>query len=396
MKNTALYIFLAILFIYLIATSLSKKVMEFTWNEDYDMLSNEPYSSLVLSESLARNPNVHELFISEYPIGDFDLDDLSIDQYFLFFVNQRLRFDTESLNGILDYVEEGNNVFFSAYSLDAFLLSELELKVSSKKQALKDTLFTASLLIAEKKKNFTLKSKSGEAVSNYFSSIPNSMEILGYDDDGKVNFIRKKIDRGYLYLHLMPKAFANLNLVDPKTIKYADAVFELIAAKSYYLDNYYKGDYQFQSESHSAFDYLFKHPQLSFAFYFAIILILLFLLFNTRRRQNIMKLHSKPANKSKEFAYTIAQLYYSRKDNKSIAKTEIAFLMNHFRESYHYQKIKLNERLAEEIAYQSNCSKKLIVNIFNKIIQINKMKVVESADLLALTELIKEYHNTRV
>ena len=72
----------------------------------------------------------------------------------------------------------------------------------------------------------------------------------------------------------------------------------------------------------SPFRYFVSQPPLRIALYTALVMLLLFMVFNSRRRQRVIPVIKPPANRSLEFMKLVGTLYYERHDNADLLHTK--------------------------------------------------------------------------
>ena len=72
----------------------------------------------------------------------------------------------------------------------------------------------------------------------------------------------------------------------------------------------------------SPFRYFVSQPPLRVALYSALVMLLLYMVFNSRRRQRVIPVIKPPANRSLEFMKLVGTLYYERHDNADLMHTK--------------------------------------------------------------------------
>ena len=77
-----------------------------------------------------------------------------------------------------------------------------------------------------------------------------------------------------------------------------------------------------QMRKESPFRYFVSQPPLRVALYSALVMLLLYMVFNSRRRQRVIPVIKPPANRSLEFMKLIGTLYYERHDNTDLFHTK--------------------------------------------------------------------------
>src|SRR5690606_30346951 len=123
----------------------------------------------------------------------------------------------------------------------------------------------------------------------YFSKIDTlNTTVLGYqankESQKRINFIKIPYRTGYFYLHTQPAAFTNFHLLKKDHYQYAESVLSYVPKGDVFW--YTKGQNS-ESISGSPLRYILSQPALKWALYLSLIGILIFILFNAKRKQRI-------------------------------------------------------------------------------------------------------------
>ena len=161
--------------------------------------------------------------------------------------------------------------------------------------------------------------------------------VIGYNQNKATNFIVFFWGKGRLYLHAEPRAFSNYFLMSNKNHRYAIQVLQMLPQfpEHVYVDDYYnKRDYKSASNSPSFLNTLLKNPPLAWAFFIVLGLLLLYILINGKRRQQVIPIIKPTENSSVAYAEAIAGLYLRQDSNSSIAEKQIMYFNEGIRASY--------------------------------------------------------------
>jgi hypothetical protein len=145
-----------------------------------------------------------------------------------------------------------------------------------------------------------------------------SPEPLAYDNNGDTVALRFRVGEGELFLVSTPLMFTNYGTLDGNNASYA---FRLLS--------YMKGMPLIRLDSYrdargtgaaTPLRYIMKEPPLRWAFFAALAVILLFMVFTAKRRQRAIPFVCPPANESLRFTLLVANLYYQRKDYRDMLR----------------------------------------------------------------------------
>lgn len=165
-----------------------------------------------------------------------------------------------------------------------------------------------------------------------FSSINDKIEILGYteskDSDTKklnkdgASFMKIKFGKGNIYIHKEPLFITNYYLLKPGNDKYAAGVFSYLSKRK----TVWFTDISVFSSS-SLLRFVLLNPPLKYAWWLFLSGILIFILFNAKRKQRVVPIIEPLQNKSADFVKSIGNLYLQEGDfHDMMAKKSQYFL----------------------------------------------------------------------
>ncbi len=235
--------------------------------------------------------------------------------------------------------------------------------------------------------------------------------VLGVNEAAKPNYIVMFIGKGRLYLHAAPRVFSNYFLLTNNNYKYLENVLSYLRfePKNIYWDEYYKnksyhqkrksgssGDGNGQDKKEfSSFNVINKYPALLWAFWLSLISILLFVLFNMKRKQRIINEVKPNINTTVTFTETVGRLYLQKKNNKNIAEKMITYFYEHVRNKYFLNTNEINGQFIITLAGKSGFGKEETEKLFNMISAIQATESVEDEELLELNEHLQKFYKNK-
>ncbi|NLR81854.1 DUF4350 domain-containing protein [Chitinophaga eiseniae] len=266
-------------------------------------------------------------------------------------------FTTEKdIDAMLQYVAPGNELFIAVNNPDPVLAQQLKFAVTESSSFQQQQVgwvqrYTDASVPLDT--SFTYK---GMVAGNYFSSIDSSITtVLGTNYKNKPNFIRVAYSRGYIYLLLNPYTFTNYFLLHQQNVNALETQLSYLKdyADNVYWDDFYSHQHSAQSGDFSEWQVLMRYPAMRWALWLSILLLLLYVVFESKRRQRIIP--DKPAlnNTSLEFVDAIGQLYYQRHDNHNLAHKMIVHLLEYIRSRYYMDTNVLNEEFVTTLSKKS-------------------------------------------
>ncbi|MEZ2446440.1 DUF4350 domain-containing protein [Chitinophaga sp. RCC_12] len=365
MKNKPLYIVLFVLLLLVVLVIVSGNLANKKNEQSTDMTQSSFYSKdKKAGGAYAAFKMLPQLFIRNSVqvvtkpfTRTFDKDsELKFRNNVYILVADRL-FTTESdIEAMLDYVSRGNELFIAVNTPDPLLEKHLKfVTVESNNMQLKKE-GVVQRYADETIPMDTSFSYPGRVSGSYFSAVDsNTTSILGYNYKNKPDFIRVAYRGGFIYLLLNPYTFTNYFLLHKQNVKALETQLSYLIsdAGNVYWDDFYNSQHSAQSGDFSEWQVLMRYASMRWALWLAVILLLLYVVFESKRRQRIIP--DKPAvnNTSLEFVDAIGQLYYQQHNNYNLAHKMIIHFMEHIRSSYYLNTNVLNDEFIASLARKS-------------------------------------------
>lgn len=166
-----------------------------------------------------------------------------------------------------------------------------------------------------------------------------------------------------------PLLFTNYGMLEGNTFVYIFRLMSYLADLPVYrTEAYVKTDAMLVAEQ-SPFREFIKRPPLRWALYLALLGVVLFMIFTARRRQRVIPIISKPANRPLEFIQLIGTLYYQRKDHVDLVRKKFKLFAEELRKTagVDISDVNTDDReyllLAEKTGMNSDRLKKVIRQI---------------------------------
>lgn len=283
-------------------------------------------------------------------------------------VTRRFDADEDEMDKLISFAQKGNDVFVSAQYISAAADRLLKCASSSYdftflavEDLNNDMKISLSAPPYEKKSHYAYPGKS---FNSYFTTIDSlTTDVLGYDGTGRTLFIHLRTGKGNFYIHLEPLAFTNYFILHKNNMDYYEKVLSVIdpGVNKIVWDEYYirKPQSGKQKEKKGWFKVLMnmeneegKKPFRA-AFWLAIVLLLVYVLMEMRRRQRYIPIIKKPKNESLDFVKTIGRLYYDKGDHSNLCRKMSAYFLEHVRNKYKLATGNLDEEFIKNLRYKS-------------------------------------------
>lgn len=360
------------------------------WSETYDIAGKSPYGCYILNKMLV------PLFPGETVLNSYDcfyvaLDSNRVEQENLIAITSNFNPDQFELDVLLKFVAKGNDFFVSSSSFGNSFLNRLKIKVAS-------SLIDTSLLLSGKEKLFLLnpelRNDSGYQYDKKMASVWISAfdtlntEKMGTNQTGNVNFICMKYGMGNIYLHTTPQVFTNYHLLQGNE-EYAAKTLSYLPIRKTVLDHYYK---PYRVINQSPMRYILTQPPLQSAYYLLLLTLLLYLVFESKRRQRVMPVLKPLENQSLRFVKTIGALYFKQRNNTDLTQKMTLYFREFLRGRYYLVNISSSPDCVELISVKSGVSIDLVQSLLRHIDYCQTVTKVTDSDLIELNRKMELFN----
>lgn len=309
------------------------------WRKNFDINEKSPFGLYVFNNEvngLLKN-NVIKSELSPY---NFYNKSKSAPHNILLIESE---IDSESWKKILEQVEKGSDALIISDFYHQNIADSLDFEPGTISYRdhnlleLTDTKFAGDSLALDK-----FPSNKG------FSSIKKTDEILGVSsyDGGKANFIKINHGKGHLYLHSDPLIVTNYYLLKPGNEKYVQDVFSYLPVRK---SIWFSGDNKNVVESRSPLRFILSKPALKYAWWLLLAGLLLFIIFNAKRKQRIVPIVEPLKNKSVEFVKSIGNLYLQEGDFHDMMAKKAQYFLNRVRMDLLIDTKNIDDELAQTL-----------------------------------------------
>jgi hypothetical protein len=345
-KSLRIYVIILLLLLVVIIALDVNKPKPINWEPTYAINDKIPLGLYVLDQELPKltNQKITKIGTSayEYLKPHYNYDSLVNNYRFngtILNISDNKIIDEQSVQEILYFVSHKNNAFFSMKELPKMILDSLKIEVGFD---LKVTDSIQHLWLANSAFKNKIFDYREEVAPDYFSKFDTiNTTVLGYQsgDTSRVNFIKVNYKSGDVFLHTQPAAFTNFHLLKDNHYEYAEKVLSYIPkSEIHWLTNQKLAD----NSEKTMLDLIFKNPALKWAWYLFIFGMLVFMIFNAKRKQRIVPIIKPLENTTVDFAKTIGNLYYQEGDHTTIIDKKIIYLLEKIRNEYLIDTAKLD------------------------------------------------------
>ena len=355
------------------------------WRKNFDTEKKSPFGLFVFDQEAKKllGNDFKKITVSPYEYYRFSKNQKP---HNLFFINQNP--DDESLDKILDQVSKGSDAFLITKDIYGKIADTLKLGYTSTVNyedentlKLTDTKFKKDSLYLDK-----LPGRFG------FRRVGKNTEILGSVEAAETksaNFLKIKFGKGHFYIHSEPLFITNYYLLKPGNEKYAEDVFSYLPKRE---TIWFTESGAFQSGSMMRF--ILSKPALKYAWWLFLGGLLLFVIFNAKRKQRIVPIVEPLKNKSVEFVKSIGNLYLQEGDFHDMMAKKAQYFLHRIRIDFLIDTQKLDEDFAKKLHLKTGKSQE---KINEAIVLIKKgmdpYSAVMQGDLIKMNKILDEILN---
>lgn len=362
------------------------------WSQSYEQSDSRPLGSEVFYDQVKKKPGDWE----DVNLPPFEAIRDAPSEATYVFINKYFTTDPDEFGLLLDWVRNGGHLFISASHLSALLLDSLGLKenkLSEEFQA--ERVFNLSLEIPM---ILTQPATYNQFHAGDYFQWEDSVQVqtLGKIQDKsnsdtvglQPNFIQLREGNGLITLHAFPEAFSNYFLLDNSNKPYTEQVLGTWDLNHpVLLDQYIKAG---KVTNSSPLYLIFSNPNLKAAYFTCWVILLLWVLFEGKRRQKAIRVITPPQNQSLEFAKTISSIYLNRQDKTQLGQLQLKLFWYYCRTKFKVQGENMEE-LASLLSIKSGVSLKETQDLFRQLTLLEAKKQLSSQDIQLINQLIQDF-----
>ena len=289
---------------------------------------------------------------------------------------------------LLKYVSKGNTVFIATEGISKSLADTLSLEIrpfdvgtDSPHLRLVNPALGSGATYAMRKRT----------VDGYFRKLDTARaEVLGMNTRNRVNYVRYRFGDGQLLLHTAPLAFSNYFILKDSNSAYVEKALGYLPRKPAHLywDEFYKSG---RGGASTPLRVILTKAPLRAAYFVALASILLYILFQSKRRQRIIPIIEKTRNDSVDFVETVSRVYYNQANHGNIAHKKLQYLLDFFRSRYGLQTQALDEQFEHRLSQKSGYPPDKVRVLVSVINQVRQQDQLTPEELMQFSRLIDDF-----
>jgi hypothetical protein len=296
----------------------------------------------------------------------------------IFLLAARLRVDKEDTEALLQLLDSGAHVLATAREFGGKLADTLQIETD------------ADLIEALVEDGDTLEIKES---LYYFSAYDSSRAaVLAENEDGQAVLLRYRQGQGELLLSSVPQAYTNYFMLQESLTQETTASLNLLPQRDLIWNEYY---HLGRMESTTPLRFVLSVAPLRWAVYLTAAGLLLFILFESKRRQRAIPVVQPPANTTLEFVETVGNLFMRGASHREMAKKKIIYFREYLLSHYRLQGEWQEEAFRERVAHKSGKAREEVNKTFDLILDLQEKKNIPAEELIRLNQCIDIFYTQK-
>ncbi len=228
--------------------------------------------------------------------------------------------------------------------------------------------------------------------ANIHYTVADIPDTLGYVK-GKANMIRYAVGEGHITLHAAPLVLSNYFLLQNDNKRYLSGLWSTLPAD---ITHVYWLEYYKRSLPVSGANVMWRYPATRFATILAILGLLIYVLFESKRRQRIIPIVPPLQNSSVSFVETVGRLYYNKKNHMNLADKMINHFLEWVRNTYFINTNQINDSFIEQLTVRSGQPEETVRNLAHMIHETRLRNAIgDEAYLYELYNTIQQFYKSK-
>ncbi|NNF02695.1 MAG: hypothetical protein HKN22_08410 [Bacteroidia bacterium] len=376
----------------------------YDWTEHYYYKSDDPYGTLFIVELLKDLDEEKDLKLMTKSFESYiDSADARCDFNYVF-IGDEYYLPKNDQQYLFRCIEKGATALVSANTFNAY---DWDLFNCYLTQNLWDTIAVFNFLDEWQNSDsiYTIQYQYQNQVKNYPWRVFNindtcdvykDFEALGYELlCNEWNFIEIRLGNGKLLLHSTPIAFSNLQLKKRALKDYCEVVMSHFGSGDIYWDEYHKvsrsGIFD-QQQLAGPLQYILSQTSLRWAWYLLITILLVYILFKSKREQRVIPVIETRKNTSLEFVKTIGKLYELENDHRKLVIRKMDLFLTFIRDRLNISTSQINDELIEKLSVKTGKKRSEVRTLFDLYFTILKSEKLNDRVILRFNRLLERFY----
>jgi hypothetical protein len=388
MRRNFKYVLILVIGVVLLLVIEQSKPRQIDWSPSFAKNDKIPYGNYILFRLLPDMFPGQNLTVSDRSIYELSRT-MAGREFNYIFINRLFSPGETDIEQLVAMVQNGSEVFIAASEFEEELQDTLKFRTRSYPT------------FSEMEINFTnprMRNPQGYTTihmpTTFFDTFDQeSTTILARNEPGRAVLIRVRLGKGHFILSTNPYMFTNYNILKPFNSEFTFKTLSYLPIRSTCWDEFYKSG---RTAGLSPIRYLLMREPLRWAYFITLSSIILFIIFEAKRKQRIIPVVSPLSNSSLEFVRTIGDLYYQNRNHRDLAQKKITYFLETLRSRFYLDTIHISEKIYEVISLKTGINRDRISGLFELIHKINLKNEISESELLQLNRKIEDFYQNTI
>lgn len=385
-------VILALSVVSLVAFELLKPT-PIDWTLSLQQDDKRPYGSLVL----------YDLLDDLFPTSEIKAVDVppylvtrgsDVTNHTYVFATETFAPDPVETDALLEFAARGNTLFVAAQYFEGLFADTLDLRT--------DFVMVQPIMMAGDQDSLLINLVNpalrvdtgyvfmGDTAADYFRRFDTAhTTVLGTNSQDEPNYIRVAWGRGEILLHTVPLAFTNYFLLHHNHADYVYRALSYLPDQDILWDEYYKPG---RNAARTPLRFALQDYALSKAYWVLIALVLLFMIFEAKRRQRIIPIIEPPRNATLAFAKTVGQLYFHHGDHANLAEKKITYFLDYIRTHLRLPTSQIDDAFLTSVAERAGVPEVDVRAVFATVRKVQGQEKLSEEALQGLNRQIEAFY----
>lgn len=389
MRGKVFIIIFSVLFILYIIAELNRP-RKVDWTVTLSRKDKNPYGGYIIFDQLKHLFPTAEIQSSNTSVYK-QLDNFSQTNTAYFIISPVLRPTADATTRMKNYVRKGNYIIASANMFYTPFLDSLGIETTTPVyfRPKDSTNFNFVNPALKAPANYTFFQGT---VDQYFSKISNAKTtVLSVNNRDKPVYVKIPFGKGAFFIHSIPICFSNYFLLFRSNASYTSKALSYMPGNlsKIFWDEFYKSE---QQSSTTPFRFFLSNEYLLWFIRLALAGIVLYVLFEMKRRQRIIPIMAPLKNNTLDFVKTVANVYYNEKDNTEIASQKSNYFLENVRNRFNIATNTIDENFGEQLQRKSGVNLEEVTQLVNLLASVQTEKNVSDDLLVHLDRSIDNFY----
>jgi hypothetical protein len=383
-KQILPYLLIAgLLFILMVVSLLRPEPVQ--WTPTWSAKDKNPFGSYALFEMLPDifpEKKVHKVTV---PMSDY-LTEKTDSKANLLLLGDRYVYTSEQTHHILEHIRKGNSAFLAFRQFGALADS---VQVETEQMSVFNTDVPITFVNPLLKARNPYKIRGEDADYYFLRNDSAGQDALSLASGSDPVMVRVAIGKGMLYLHTVPLLFTNYYLLRENTAAYISKSLSYLPIHDMYWDEYI---HMPAGRPQTPLRVLLSTPSFRAAWYTLLVFLLLYMLFQSKRRQRSIPLIEPLKNTTLEFAASVAGVYRNGNNHSLIARKKSVHFREHLREKYKITEIPTQKEDMERASLRTGVPVHELTELFGLMTALEILDYVNEEQLVKLNRSIESFY----